>query len=123
MRDPRWRDLLPQLPETCVDDVLQWTSQAAVPGALVSGLCVFTDGSAELVKAGLGKICSTAGWSAVVFAVVPDAGGAQMVFVGAVWGPVVCDKGAAGNLGATRPTAPVAEVSAIAAFFADLQGG
>ena len=114
MIEPRSLRLLEALPPQCQAEVAQWRSEPHSAEDEVVALRIFTDGSAVLEQAGLGKICAHAGWSVVVFGEVRAAGGdPELIFLGAVWGPVVTDPLAVGWLGAGRPTAPVAECSAV----------
>ena len=68
-----------------------------------------TDGSAVLRK-WWPSVPISAGWGALFFALRLD--GARR-FLGALWGPVDVDVSSQYFLGATRPTIPVAELTAI----------
>ena len=70
---------------------------------------VYTDGSAVLRKGG--AFCTHLGcWGALFFAVKTDG---TRRFLGALWGPVDVNESSQYFLGATRPTIPVAELTAI----------
>ena len=71
-------------------------------------LDIFTDGSAVL-GGQWPCIPQSAGWSVLFFAKTHE----QVRFLGALWGSVVINQNSSLYLGATRPTSPVAELTAI----------
>eukprot|EP00974_Lingulodinium_polyedra_P066116 6396281-Lingulodinium_polyedra.AAC.1 len=84
---------------------------------LVDKVEIFTDGAATLVGT-WPKMAARAGWAAVLLTLTPaPGGGLQHALLGVVWGPVVIGAEEEGFMGALRPTAPVAEHSAVLAAF------
>ena len=73
-------------------------------------LIAYTDGSVCMTRA-WSRLAAEAGWGAVIIAV--NTSGVWSL-VGGAWGPVETDPAVQLFLGASRPTCPVAEVTAIA---------
>ena len=92
----------------------QWARWQLAPDDLaVTSVDVFTDGAAELHSAWPRRVCR-AGWAAVLLVPRPcDGADADYYYLGALFGPVVTEAELPGFLGASRPSAPVAELTAV----------
>ena len=77
---------------------------------LCTQLIAYTDGSACMTRV-WPRLAAEAGWGSVIFAV--DASSAWKL-AGGIWGQVETDPAAQLFFGASRPTSPVAEITAIA---------
>ena len=97
--------------------VEQWSSWTVLPAsAVITSMVVYTDGSAAL-RRGWPQVVAAAGWGLVVLANATDAHGDQCSgMVGVACGPVSIVEDSVGFLGATRLSAPVGELTAIAAI-------
>ena len=110
----RGRGLVKGLQPEILDQISSW------PSAQAHGceeFTAYTDGSACMTRA-WPRLAAEAGWGAVIFAV--DASGAWSL-AGNAWGPVETDPAGLLFLGASRPTSPVAEVTAIASVLGMLR--
>ena len=88
----------------------------AEDGADITELSVFTDGSAAL-SAGWPSCVASAGWAVVCFAPLAlPGGGVAMKLVGAAFAPQEPRCAEPGFVGAVRPSAPTAEITAILVF-------
>ena len=103
-------DELRGLQPEVLEQISRWPSAHAHGDEACTQLIAHTDGSACMTRA-WPRLAAEAGWGAVIFAV--DASGAWRL-AGGVWEPVETDPAAQLFLGASRPTSPVAEVTAIA---------
>ncbi len=88
-------------------EVSEWTW--ASPEQVITAVEVFTDGSSFLTQ-NWPRTPARGGWAVVATARI--AGGSSL-FLGATCGPVVTQEEERGHLGATVPSAPAAELSAI----------
>ena len=93
-----------------LDQISSWPPADAHGDELCTQLIAYADGSACMTRA-WPRLAAEAGWGSVIFAV--DASGVWKL-AGGVWGPVETDPAARLFFGASRPTSPVAEVTAIA---------
>ena len=92
-----------------LEQTSRWPSAHAHGDEPCTQLIAYTDGSA--CTRAWPRLVAEAGWGAFIFAV--DASGVWRL-AGDVWGPVETDPAAQLFLGASRPTSPVAEVTATA---------
>ena len=74
-----------------------WDSWPMAPDeAQINNVEVFTDGAAELTSA-WPKQATRAGWAAIFLTYLPGKNGQLCChWLGALWGPVVCEEGAPG---------------------------
>ena len=93
-----------------LEQISRWPSAQAHRCEACTQLIACTDGSACMTRA-WPRLAAEAGWVAVIIAV--DAAGVWRL-AGGVWGPAETDPATQFFLGASRPTSPVAEVTAIA---------
>ena len=106
----RGRGLMKGLQPEVLEKISRWPSAHAHGDEACTQLIAYMDGSACMTRA-WPRLAAEAGWGAVIFAV--DASGVWKL-AGGTWGPVETDPAAQLFLGASRPTSPVAEVTAIA---------
>ena len=106
----RGRGLLKGFQPEVLEQIPRWPSAHARGDEACTQLIAYTDGSACMTRA-WPRLAAEAWWGAVIFAV--DASGVWRL-AGGVWGPVETDPAAQLSLDASRPTSPVAEVTAIA---------
>ena len=98
------------------DVISHWQAWRSMrPDELVHSIVIYTDGAARLTQ-GWPRQVACAGWGAIILARSPAAPG-QLLWLGALCSGVVCDMAMSGFLGATRPSAPVAELTAITVIF------
>ena len=111
LRDPR---VAPHLqfsskPQRAIEAIWAWGAPPSDDDTFFFDMLeVRTDGSAVLRK-GWPVVPISAGWGALFVVVKPDR---SWRFLGALWGPVDVNESSQYFLGATRPTIPVAEITA-----------
>ena len=107
---PRGRGLMKGLKPEILEQISSWPSALAHGCEACTQIIAYTDGSACMTR--VWPKLGGGGWmESSHFAV--DASGAWSL-AGGAWGPVETDHAAQSFLGASRPTSPVAEVTAIA---------
>ena len=97
-----------------------WRAWQWAPGGTPVGkLVVYTDGSAAL-SPGWPRAVRTAGWAAVCLCSDPAAEG-NLLLLGVAFAPVLVGVHVPGSFGLLRPSAPAAELTAVAAVLALLR--